>query len=67
MAPELVALGIEGKPQSVRYHVLPSLLLNELQKQQRTIDAQQAQNVALLARMERLESRLGASGAVAAR
>ena len=40
-APELVALDAEGKPYSVRYHVLPSLLLNEMQKQQRTIEEQQ--------------------------
>ena len=36
--PALVALDAEGKPYSVRYHVLPSLLLNEMQKQQRRIE-----------------------------
>ncbi len=40
MAPELVAWDAEGKPYSVRYHVLPSLLLNEAQRQQRTIEGQ---------------------------
>ena len=41
VAPELVARDATGKPYSVRYHVLPSLLINELQKQRGTIEAQQ--------------------------
>jgi len=40
VAPDLVALDEAGRPYSVRYHVLPSLLINEMQKQQRTIEAQ---------------------------
>ncbi len=48
IAPELVAYDEEGRPYSVRYHVLPSLLLNEMQRQQRTIET-------LLARIEQLE------------
>jgi hypothetical protein len=40
VAPELVAYDKEGEPYSVRYHVLPALLLNEVQKQQRTIKGQ---------------------------
>ncbi len=35
--PELVVYDSEGHPETVRYHLLSSLLLNELQKQQRTI------------------------------
>jgi Chaperone of endosialidase len=31
--PELVVLDKEGKPSGVRYHVLPAMLLNEVQKQ----------------------------------
>ena len=72
IAPELVAYDAEGKPYSVRYHVLAPMLLNELQKQQRTVDAQRAQlgleserNAAqqdqitkLLSRLEALEARL---------
>ena len=50
VAPELVARDAAGEPYSVRYHVLPSLLLNEMQKQRRTIGA-------LLARVEQLEHR----------
>ena len=51
VAPELVALDAAGEPYSVRYHVLPSLLLNEMQQQQHT-------NADLLARLEKLESEL---------
>jgi hypothetical protein len=57
VAPELVSPDLEGRPYSVRYHVLPALLLNELQEQQRTIDA-------LLARVAELERR--AAGAAPA-
>ena len=70
VAPELVALDAEGQPYSVRYHVLPAMLLNEVQKQQRTIEAQKARiesqtaqlaqqqqrMAALTARVERLEA-----------
>ena len=66
VAPELVVLDAEGDPYSVRYHVLPSLLLNEMQQQQRTItglqqtvDAQRSVNVTLLARLDALETQLG--------
>jgi hypothetical protein len=36
--PELVAVGADGLPAAVLYDELPALLLNELQRQQRTID-----------------------------
>ncbi len=52
VAPDLVVNDEDGKPYSVRYHVLPSLLLNEVQKQREEI-------AALVARLELLESRLG--------
>ena len=48
VAPELVAYDEEGQPYSVRYHVLPSLLLNEMQTQQQTIET-------LLSRVQELE------------
>jgi len=35
--PELVARDENGEPYSVKYHVLPALLLNEMKKQQSTI------------------------------
>jgi hypothetical protein len=38
--PELVVLDRDGQPSGVRYHVLPAMLLNELQRQQRVIEGQ---------------------------
>jgi Chaperone of endosialidase len=35
--PELAVLDKDGQPAGVRYHVLPAILLNELQRQQREI------------------------------
>jgi hypothetical protein len=35
--PELVVRGKEGESSGVRYHVLPAMLLNELQRQEREI------------------------------
>jgi hypothetical protein len=46
--PELVVLNKEGQPSGVRYHVLPAMLLNELQRQQREIDELRAQVRALI-------------------
>jgi hypothetical protein len=44
--PELVVYGADGKPESVAYHVLPTLLLNEFQKQQQTLLAMERSNAA---------------------
>ena len=74
--PELVVLDKDGQPAGVRYHVLPAMLLNELQRQQRVIEAQASRlaeyderfrdqtrlNDELTARLSRLE----AKGAAAA-
>ena len=64
IAPELVVRDADGEPYSVRYHVLPSMLLNELQKERRTnreqhqtLAAQERTIETLLARVERLEAR----------
>ena len=38
--PDLVVRGSDGKPQTVRYHLLVPLLLNELQAQRQKVDAQ---------------------------
>ena len=54
VAPELVAGDADGNPYTVRYHVLPALLLNEIQKQERVI-------AALSARIEALEATPGAA------
>jgi hypothetical protein len=62
--PDLVASGADGKPQTVRYNLLSTMLLNELQKQQLNLQTQarqlqsQAQQIASLsARLRRLEPR----------
>jgi hypothetical protein len=61
--PELVVLDKDGQPTGVRYHVLPAMLLNELQRQQRVIEMQAAQAREqarlideLTARLSRLEA-----------
>ena len=41
--PELVGFGADGKPQTVRYHLLNPLLLNEVQKQKSEIQSQEQQ------------------------
>jgi hypothetical protein len=46
--PELVVRDTDGQPNGVRYHVLPAMLLNEIQRQQREIDELRAQLRALL-------------------
>ena len=67
--PELVTKGADGKVESVQYHELIPMLLNEVQYQQQRLSAQsqelaelkaqneeqRAQNAALAARLERLE------------
>jgi hypothetical protein len=64
--PELVARSADGEVETVMYQFLPSMLLNEYQKQQRALEAQaarldanaialQAQNDALSERIEVLE------------
>jgi hypothetical protein len=39
--PDLVVYGEDGQPQTVRYHLLTPMLLNEMQKQNKVITAQQ--------------------------
>jgi hypothetical protein len=56
--PELVARSADGEVETVMYHELPAMLLNELQKDRRTIERQQAHIEDLKARLERLESAL---------
>ena len=59
VAPEFVVHDEAGEPYSVRYHLLAPLLLNEVQEQQRTIEAQTARIERRSARLEALESQLG--------
>jgi hypothetical protein len=58
--PDLVQYSEAGDPEMVRWHFLPPLLLNELQKQQKTIEAQNAIIAGLEARLTKLEARLPA-------
>lgn len=58
VAPELVAYDNEGFPYSVRYHVLPSLLLNELQKDRRTIHEHELSLAAQQRTLESLQAHL---------
>ncbi|MBI2816206.1 MAG: tail fiber domain-containing protein [Acidobacteria bacterium] len=63
--PELVAYDESGQPNTVLYHVLPAMLLNEFQKQNRQVEAQQdliqslqRQLVALAAQTRELQTEL---------
>ncbi len=63
--PDLVAYDRDGRPETVRYHLVNALLLNEVQKrhrtaevQEKTIEQQQAEIEGLKARLSRLEARL---------
>jgi len=63
--PDLVAYNEAGEPETVKYHVLPALLLNEVQRQQRTIQelehtiASQANGLrSLTERLRQLETAL---------
>lgn len=56
--PDLVALGADGKPQTVRYHLLSTMLLNEVQKQQTHIQSQAQQLQSQRHQIANLESRL---------
>jgi hypothetical protein len=56
--PDLVAYDRDGRPETVRYHLVNALLLNEVQKQHRTVEGQQAEIEGLKARLSKLEARL---------
>jgi hypothetical protein len=59
--PELVVYDREGQPETLRYHVLPAMLLNEFQKQHRMIQEQRQQLDSLAARVQMLEQMLGSA------
>lgn len=61
--PDLVVYDDKGRPFTVKYHEMAPMLLNEMKKQQRTIEAQRQENqvrqqeiAALTARLARLEA-----------
>jgi len=51
IAPQLVAYDKDGQPETVRYHAVNAMLLNEVQKQQRTIAQQQSEIVRVTRQM----------------
>lgn len=53
--PELVQHSADGRPLTVYYHLLTPMLLNEVQKQHRELEAQQLLIDQLTARLDRLE------------
>jgi hypothetical protein len=61
--PELVMKDSDGQPQTVLYHEIPAMLLNELQKQQRRIEAQDDEIATLRKRLGLLEERLAGDAA----
>ena len=56
--PEMVINDDQGRPETIRYQLLDPLLLNELQRQHRSIEAQEAEIERLKADLARLEARL---------
>jgi hypothetical protein len=57
---DLVTFKPTGEPEAVRYHFVNAMLLNEVQKQHKHIEAQEARIKALNARLESLEKALAA-------
>src|SRR6202521_3297385 len=55
VSPQLVVFDEDGVPQTVRYHFVNAMLLNEVQKQRSTIARQQAEIQDLAARLAKLE------------
>jgi predicted nuclease with TOPRIM domain len=65
--PDLVAHSADGQIETVKYQVLDSMLLNEVQRQQTEIGEQreqlrrlEQQNASLLERLDKMEAALGA-------
>ncbi|MGH9779231.1 MAG: tail fiber domain-containing protein, partial [Candidatus Acidiferrales bacterium] len=62
--PELVVYNAEGQPQTVQYHVLPALLLNEIQRQQAQVNRQEEELAALRQMLAAQEAELAELKAV---
>lgn len=56
--PELVTTGSDGQIESVQYHQLIPLLLNELQQQQQELTEVRAQNVRLQAALDQMQGQI---------
>jgi hypothetical protein len=65
--PALAVFNNDGQPETVKYQLLPVLLLNEVQRQQKTIAAQAEQMAALARHLASLETRLARRDRLAAR
>jgi len=65
--PELVTKGADGKVESVQYHELIPMLLNEVQYQQQKLEAQAQEIAELKARLEWLEQRATRTATAATR
>ena len=57
--PGLVIHGLDGQIETVKYHFLPPMLLNEFQKQQRTLQTQAARLEILERELQEIKSLLG--------
>jgi hypothetical protein len=57
--PDLVARTPAGEPQTVLYQYLPPMLLNEVQRQQRTIATQAARIGSLERELQAIKAKLG--------
>ena len=55
VAPELVVRGADGQPETVRYHLLVPMLLNEIQRLSRQADDSAREMTELRARLSALE------------
>jgi hypothetical protein len=58
--PELIAYDDQGEPATVKYHVLPSLLLAEVQRLQAALQVESARTTALAAAVAELRATLAA-------
>jgi hypothetical protein len=58
VAPDLVAYDEAGQPQSVQYHLVNAMLLNEVQKQRRQVDEMETKIARQESTIEDLEARL---------
>jgi hypothetical protein len=58
VAPALAVFDKDGRPETVRYHFVNAMLLNEVQKSRRLIDELRADRTELLRRLDALEQRV---------
>ena len=54
--PEIVITDQDGLPQTVQYHYLPMMMLNEIQKDHRAIEELKEQNLYMQAQIDELKA-----------